>query len=68
MKSMENLLHLDLNLTCNKLGVNVENMKSLGERIKNLPNLCSLNLYLEYNKLGINIDNMKFLGEGLKYL
>lgn len=49
------------------LGKNVENIRYLGNGIKQLPNfLKNLTLHLYGNDLGDNIENLKYMGDGIR--
>lgn len=52
----------------NNLGGNVENMKELGELIRQLPNVQSFRSDLSVNDLGVNSENLSWLGKGMKKL
>lgn len=55
LKSMKNNLeYLVLNLSRNSLGNNLENLRHLGDSLKQLDNLKHLELDLENNGLGEN--------------
>lgn len=58
-----------MDLSSNDLGKNVENMKWLGEGIRELPkNLQDLELRFVHNDLGENTENVRLLGEVMKVL
>lgn len=66
-KKLQNLLHLELDLSVNNLGENFDNIKYLAEGIKNLPNnMQHLELSLSDNKLGVNQTDMAYLRDVLK--
>lgn len=59
--------HIELSMSNNKLGTNVENLKYLCDSLKYLPKkLEYFNLNLESNELEDDSDNMKLFGEGIK--
>lgn len=61
---------MELILNHNNLGKNPENLRLLGEIIKNLPNILhNLELHLSSNDLGgNNAENLIYLAEALKNL
>lgn len=56
-KNLSNLSHLELSLMDNTLGENKDNLKYLGDILRQMPNLLHLNLDLAFNDLGETEDN-----------